>query len=96
MKILEELYYGNISPSEKAIKRGSEYETLLNSLCENDEVFIDTLSQEQKAIYDKVKKCREELATMTEKEMYIDGFRLGACIMLDVVCGESKHFTKIC
>ena len=95
MKILEDLYYGNISPSEKAIKRGSEYETLLSSLCKNDEVFIDTLSQEQKALYDKVKNYREELAVLTEKEMYIEGFRIGACIMLDVVCGESKHFTSI-
>ena len=95
MKILEELYYGNVSPNEKQIKRGSEYDNLLNLLCRNDEVFINTLSNEQKVLYDKIKECREELATMTEKEMYIDGFRLGACIMLDVVCGESKHFTSI-
>ena len=59
-------------------------------------ICYNQLTDKQKAIYDKVKKCREELATMTEKEMYIDGFRLGACIILDVVCGESKYFTKIC
>ena len=92
MKILEELYYGNVSPNEKHIKRGSEYDNLLNLLCRNDEVFINTLSKEQKVLYDKIKECREKLSTLSEKEMYIDGFRLGACIIFDVICGKSEQF----
>jgi len=92
MNILEELYYGNVSPNEKQIKRGSEYDNLLNLLCRNEEVFINTLSKEQKVLYDKIKECREELSTLSEKEMYIDGFRLGACITFDVICGKSEQF----
>lgn len=94
MKILEELYYGNISPNEKRIKRGSQYDSLLSLLCRNEDVFTSTLSKEQKILYDKVKECREELATLTEKEMYIEGFRLGACIAFDAVCGTSDQFTR--
>lgn len=93
MKTLEELYYGNVSPNERIIKRGSQYDSLLNLLCRNEDVFISTLSKEQKVFYDKIKECREELAALTEKEMYIEGFRLGACIAFDTVCGTSDQFT---
>ena len=93
MKILEELYYGNVSPNERSIKRGSQYDNLLSLLCRNEEALIKTLSQNQKELYFKVKDCREELATLTEKEMYIEGFRLGSCIVIDAVCGTSEQFS---
>lgn len=93
MKILEELYYGNVSPNERSIIRGSQYDNLLTLFCRNEEALLKTLSQNQKDLYYKVKDCREELATLTEKEMYIEGFRLGSCIVIDAVCGTSEQFS---
>ena len=37
MTTIENLYYGNIVPAEKGIKRGSEYSKLLNLAARNEE-----------------------------------------------------------
>ena len=43
MTTLENLYYGNIDPANKYIKRGSEYSRLISLLVRNDEKLSATL-----------------------------------------------------
>ena len=45
MTTLEKLYYGNIEPANKYIKRGSEYSKLVNLFIRNKEKSLPTFSR---------------------------------------------------
>ena len=44
MRMIEELFYGNICPCEKSLTRGSEYSQLLNLVVKNEDKFSELLS----------------------------------------------------
>lgn len=41
MNILEDLYYGNISPHERYIKQGSKVEKLVKLICKNEDELME-------------------------------------------------------
>ncbi len=71
MTTLANLYYGNIDPANKYIKRGSEYFKLLNLSVRNEDKLVPTLSKEQKVIFEKYKDCINEMTGIAEKEAFI-------------------------
>ena len=85
MDILEDLYYGNLFPNEKCAKLDDETKELLVLLNRNEEKLIATLSDEQKETFEKYKDCNREISEISEREIFLNGFRLGARIIIDVV-----------
>ena len=85
MRMIEELFYGNICPCEKSLTRGSEYSQLLNLAVKNEEKFYAILSPQQKEMFEKVKECMTDMNNILEKEAFIDGFRLGVKLIAEAV-----------
>ncbi len=85
MNTLEDLYYGNLFPQEKCAKLDDEVKELLKLLNRNEEKLISTLSDEQKETFEKYKDCNREISEICEREIFLNGFRLGARIIIDVV-----------
>ena len=85
MNILEELYYGNIVPNEKCAKFDDEVKELLKLLNRNEEKLAATLTELQKETFEKYKDCNREISEISEREIFLNGFRLGARIIIDVV-----------
>ena len=85
MNTLEDLYYGNLFPHEKCSRLDDEVKELLKLLNRNEEKLIATLSDEQKEIFEKYKDCNREIFEISEREKFLNGFRLGARIIIDVV-----------
>lgn len=54
MRMIEDLFYGNICPCEKHLTRGSEYSQLLDKAVKNKEKLSALLSPQQKEVYEKV------------------------------------------
>lgn len=77
MTTLENLYYENIDPANKYIKRGSEYSKLINLSVRNEEKLVPTLSKEQKIIFEKYKDFITDMTSIAEKEAFIQGLKLG-------------------
>ena len=48
MKILEDLWYGNIDPQSRPIKKGSEIERTLPLVVKCDDALFEMLTDEQK------------------------------------------------
>ena len=44
-----------------------------------------TFSDEQKETFEKYKDCNREISEISEREIFLNGFRLGARIIIDVV-----------
>ncbi|MBP1542665.1 MAG: hypothetical protein J6A16_01100 [Oscillospiraceae bacterium] len=89
MRIIEELFYGNICPCEKSLTRGSEYSYLLNLAEKNEEKFSELLSPQQKGMFEKVKDCMTDMNNLLEKEAFIDGFRLGVKLVAEAIFDKS-------
>lgn len=85
MRMIEELFYGNICPCEKSLTRGSEYSHLLNLAVKNEEKFSELLSPQQKDMFEKVKECMTDMNNLLAKEAFIDGFRLGVKLTAEAV-----------
>lgn len=94
MTTLENLYYGNIDPANKYIKRGSEYSKLINLSVRNEEKLIPTLSKEQKVIFEKYKDCINEMTSIAEKEAFIQGLKLGIKIIAESFLTDSQNFNE--
>ena len=80
MDILEDLYYGNLFPHEKCAKLDDEVKELLKLLNRNEEKLAAALTEAQKETFEKYKDCNREIS-----EIFLNGFRLGARIIIDVV-----------
>lgn len=85
MDILEDLYYGNLFPHKKVSKLDDEMKELLGLLNRNEEKLIANLSDEQKETFEKYKDCNREISEISEREIFLNGFRMGARIIIDVV-----------
>lgn len=85
MNTLEDLYYGNIVPNEKCAKLDDEVKELLKLLNRNEEKLVATLTELQKETFEKYKDCNREISEISEREIFLNGFRLGARIVIDVV-----------
>ena len=75
--IIEELYYGNITPVERAHRRNSEYAHILQLVTRNEENQTETLTEAQKETFEKFKDGTSELSSMTEVTVFTLGFKLG-------------------
>lgn len=95
MTTLENLYYGNIVPADKDIRRGSEYSKLLNLSVRNEEKLLPTLSKEQKLIFEKYKDCVIEMNSISEKEAFVEGMKLGIKIIAEAYLGNSHNFDEL-
>ena len=87
MTTLEDLYYGNISPHERYIKRGTRVYKPVKLRCKNEDELTAGLTEKQKEIFDKFKDCTSELSCITEREAFGAGFILATRIMVEVMEG---------
>lgn len=85
MDTLEDLYYGNLFPHEKCAKLDDETKELLGLLNRNEENLIANLFNEQKETFEKYKDCNQEISEICERNAFLNGFRLGARIIIEVV-----------
>lgn len=85
MDILEDLYYGNLFPHEKCAKLDDEMKELNGLLNRNEEKLTATLFDEQKETFEKYKDCNREISEICERNAFLNGFRLGARIIIEVV-----------
>ena len=75
--IIEELYYGNITPAERSFRRTGEYAHILQLVTRNEEKLAKTLTEAQKETFEKLKDGTSELSGVTEVTAFTLGFKLG-------------------
>ena len=88
MKIIEDLYFGRISPYEMSISAAPEYQKLKALADRNEDLLRQTLSDEQKELLEKLIESMTDISSISERDMFINGFRLGIKLMIDVMQDE--------
>ena len=85
MSILEKLWCGEIKPTEYDPSPCKEYKELLSLVNRNEEKLRATMTDEQKALFDKHMECVVDLHALAECMLFQNSFRLGARIMVEVM-----------
>lgn len=76
--IIEELYYGNVTPCDRDIIKGGTYSHLLH-----------ILTQAQQETFKKFRDCASELNDANEVSAFTIGFKLGMRLTLEAMISTS-------
>ena len=87
--ILEELFYGNICPNTDCRSHDKETKQLMGYIADHHDNLLSTLNNQQKEILEKFDDCYSELTDINEREIFAYAFKLGARLMLAVVCEDT-------
>ena len=85
--ILEELWFGRIEPYDD-IRMTKEERHLIDLIAENRNRLEQTLTEQQKEQLEKYIDCSQELSDLSQKEVFMHGFRLGARIVMESIYSE--------
>ena len=85
MLVLEELWRGNISPSERFVRAGSEYKKIAGKLSDEMDRLMEMISPEAKVQKEIIDNLQADLTLLQNEDVFIYAFRMGARLMLDVL-----------
>lgn len=87
MNILAELFYGNIRPCDE--KQSAEVRRKQKAMCEAIEELKDSMPDgEIKEKIDDTFSLQTELIVLSERDSFIDGFKIGLCVATEVFCDK--------
>lgn len=89
MLILEEFYYGNITPTEEIIQT-RKYKKALQAYVDLEVEFIRSLNKGQKEKFDELSNLHRTFSVESDKELFIAGYRIAAKTMIDVLCADDR------
>lgn len=95
MGFIEDLYYGNIHPWERGLKKESQYAKELKVLCDNEQALLQRLSGKELKLFNELEQAGDKIREISEIENFKIGFRLGAGLIYDLICEDNSTFKKI-
>ena len=85
MKVLEELWYVNIEPTEFGISSSHEYRELRRLVDRNETDLRATMTDAQKELFNRYLESVLEYQTLSELMLFQNSFKLGARLMVEVM-----------
>ena len=80
---LENLYYGNITPSEQQMVPGSEMKKAVDRVAKYENQLMEQLEETERETLTKLIRSQHEINSITATENFILGFRSGVRIMAE-------------
>ena len=85
MRILEELWYGNIEPTEYDASPSQEYRELRRLVDRNETNLRASMTDAQKELFTRYLESVMEYQTLSELMLFQNSFKLGARLMVEVM-----------
>ena len=85
MKILNQLWNGEVTPQEKSFFRDEEYRKAVNHLAEADERLRKALDPAQLKLLEQEQDAEIELSAAESRDMFLYAFTLGAKLILEIM-----------
>ena len=86
MSILKALWEGELAPFERPVDPMSRYARCMARMMEKEDEFKALLDEETRQAFEKYCDYQYDLASAGEEDGFFEGFRLGARLMIDVMC----------
>ncbi len=82
--ILSDFFHGNLYPESRKMVRGSEFARITEELAKTGDSLEQKLPPELLPLLKQFTDAQTELIALTAETYYIDGFKTGARIIMDV------------
>ncbi|AZK48598.1 DUF6809 family protein [Paenibacillus lentus] len=93
--MLEALFYGDIRPEEQVIPRNPEYRSINRRLSEGMELWKEKLSSEDFNQLEAMLDLRSQSESIYATNTFINGFQLGALVMMEVYTAKEDLLQDI-
>ena len=85
---LEDLYFGNITPCEQDMTPDSELKRAVDRVAHYEDQLMEQLDETEQTILTKLISSQHEIDSITARENFILGFRLGGRMMAECMDGN--------
>ena len=92
---LKKLWRGQISPGERYIHENSPYWRVSRKYSDAVDAFLTMISPEAKKQYEQVEEHAMNMIRIDTEEAFVQGFRLGARLILDVLTDYRGSFYSL-
>ncbi|MCL2857787.1 MAG: hypothetical protein FWE19_08770 [Oscillospiraceae bacterium] len=75
--ILEEFFYGNISPQVQFVERDPHYDEVVQVISSAEDKLLERLGQEERELFLRYTEAQVELSQLTAIKSQIHGYKLG-------------------
>ena len=82
-KTLEDFYFGNITPCEQQMTPGSELKRAVDRVAHYEKQLEELLDEDGRTILTRFTRSQHEINSITARENFILGFRLGVRMMAE-------------
>lgn len=85
MLILNDLWQGELCPSDSFIKDEAEYRKARNVFAELEKRVLNSVPKESSEEIEALIEAHEVIADIAERDAFTEGVRFGVCFMLDAL-----------
>ena len=93
--ILEDLYYGNISPNERRVRPGSRVKKLMQKQSDLESKLNESFTDKQKAEFEQYLAVSADLLDANGLDSFIIGFRLGAQFTHEIFLSSTAPYADL-
>ena len=93
--ILEDLYYGNLSPCQRTVRPGSRVQKLAQKQSDLESKLNGSFTEEQRADFEQYLSITADLLDANCLDSFITGFRLGAQFTHETFVGTEAPFADL-
>ena len=93
--ILEDLYYGNLSPCQRAVRPDSKIQALMQKQSDLETKLSESLTEEQRANLEQYLSVSADLLDANCLDSFITGFRIGARFTHETFIGTAAPFADL-
>ena len=93
--ILEDLYYGNLSPCQRAVRPDSRVKKLMQKQSDLESKLNESFTEEQRANFEQYLSVSADLLDANSLDSFITGFRLGARLAHEIFVGTDAPFADL-
>lgn len=83
--VINELWLGNINPQNDSRNNSKEMKELMEYMTRHHEDLLKTMTDEQKAIFEKFNDCWSEYVSLSEAAIFTYALKLGMQIMIEAL-----------
>ena len=93
--ILEDLYYGNLSPSQRAVRPDSRVKKLMQKQSDLESKLNGSFTDEQRANFEQYLSVSANLLDANCLDSFIIGFRLGAQFTHEIFLSSTAPYVDL-
>ena len=93
--ILEDLYYGNLTPCQRTVRPDSRVKKLMQKQSELESKMNGSFTEEQQANFEQYLSLCADLLDANCLDSFITGFRLGARFTNEIFVGTDAPFAEL-